>query len=394
MREEMKGKIIWQTVLVFVLISAMVTFIFSALRPAQYLVEDKFLAVSNNPEVISDKDLGETLINVLLSESFNKQVDNNAQVLKIKKYTNSNAVKVQIGGPNLGMVQRSSAKFIKMTTELAGKYYPPEEQIEIKVLTNTKIIRTPRVIIENVVKAIIGGVIFGFIIAVFTDLDLRLFRVNKNREYKTIVKQRLEKELSKKESDKLALADVEYVFNNVADSVQKTSEKNKKIKKENFSSNEKIPSEESNKTKEKKDIKVRLIAANTMLVDSGKAKEIEPPTNLPIFIEEKLAKQEGVDNSVVREGLAKITKTTILTEDNSIDNKIAKKSNKARETKKVEKKTVVKKDLLSKELNSSKTGRVSAHDIANGFAPDTQSEEGPTNQEIKDRLNRLLRGEL
>lgn len=405
----------WQTIIFFALISAMVAFIFSAIRPAQYLAESEFLVISDSIEPDCNKNLGDTLARIIVSESFEKDLKNirdiNKKVptidsnLKIENYKNSNIVNVKIGETSLSNAQSLSEHIQKTILSQAHKYYSPEDRIRIKTLVNPRIIRTPRVIMENTAKGLIIGAILGMIIALSTGLRLDIARKDKNigvkqgkkkkkekkpiyssnqkKDYKTIIKRRLEKELSKKPIKDLNLTDEEYVFKGIVKDFKKSLAKKKGIEgaipKKYLV--EKIATEK--KGSKKQTSEVRVISASTMIVgrhdkEIGKNKI---PENLPIFIEEKLSTKDR----------QQITKKRIVQYDN---NKVQQNKN----DKRVEKseKNKIKKVVKnkSKEKKMPGTKKASAHNIANGFAPDIKNTEGPSNEEIKDRLNKLLRGEL
>jgi capsular polysaccharide biosynthesis protein len=391
----------WQTIIFFALISAMTVFIFSAIRPAQYLAESEFLVISDSIESDCNKNLGDTLARVIMSESFEEDLqkirrDNKITVihidnLKVKNYKNSNIVNVKIGGTSLPNVQILSEDVQRTIISQAYKYYSPQDKIRINTLISSRIIRTPRVIMESTVMGLIGGAMLGTIIALLTGLRLDIIKRSRNigdkaekrtrkkeeksvgntardGDYKTIIKKRLEKELSKEPIENLNLTDDGYVFKGTTEDFRKSLSEKKNTKEVVLEKDflEKTPTEKSI-TKERAS-NVRVISASTMIVSrhDKEIKEDKVPENLPIFIEEKLPTKDKVV----------ATKERIINQDNSGGENKAKHS----------------RERKNEKIPGAK--KSSAHDIANGFAPDTKNTEGPSNEEIKDRLNKLLRGEL
>jgi len=139
---------------------------------------------------------------------------------------------------------------------------------------------------------------------------------------------------------------------------------------------------------------IRVISASTMIVSgqSKKIKENKAPENLPVFIEKKLPVDNGKQETP--ESLPSIPSEE--QDSNSVVDNGGEVSKKKEETK-ISEPNIIKTGLNKSDKEMTKvpgSKKASAHDIANGFAPDTKSLEGPSNEEIKDRLNKLLRGEL
>ncbi len=410
-----------QTVTFFTLVIVMMTFIYSALRPAQYLAESEFLVISNSIETDCNKELGLTLARAIISETFQKDLENMqdgdslelvANYAKVKNYKNSNIVNVQIRGVSLADTQELAENIQKTVLVQGHKYYSAEDKITIQVLISSKIIRTPKVIIENTIRGLFVGIALGFLITFLTGLRLNIFTNGKNvkvvqkharerktsysskrdRDYTAIIKSRLEKELSKDPIEDLTLVDEGYVFENRKSSIKKTSgeinEAQTSIEKKILEEGKKGAGEQHNNRSVSDD--VRVIAASTMIVGKHD-KEIESdkvPENLPIFIEDKFP----VEN-ISKENISK----ELVRNDQSEEKDSREVSAELQDKLPIEKPGVgaSEADVRNEEatiiLGSKKA---SAHDIANGFAPDLEGENGPSNEEIKDRLNRLLRGEL
>ncbi len=371
---------VWQTVVYFAVISAMLFFIFSALRPTQYLAEDKFLIISDSVNFDCNTEWSSILEEIIKSEEFQSELNklngtniqrfNFDKNIKIKS-KDRNIVVIRIGGESLNDVQKIATSIKKVVLAQADKYYSVQNAIRIKVLIDAKIIRTPKVILENTIKGFIGGLIVGLIATFLWGLRLDVLKkvdnnkkskkkkrrgiknkFQKEKVYKNIIKKRLEKELSKNPIKGLNLSDEEYAF---------TTQQN--LKKNINSGGEKNVLGETvvNKKNNSKELpNVKVIAASTMIISkqNKKHKEGKVPDNLPIFIEKEL-----VDN-----------------------NKLSLKKSNGK---------VIKTSMQNKEADITPgLKKASAHNIANGFAPDTEDDNGPSNEEIKDRLNRLLRGEL
>jgi capsular polysaccharide biosynthesis protein len=419
-----------QTIIFFMLIGAMIAFIYSALRPAQYLAESEFLVISNNIETNCDKGLGAILARIIISEAFQddlENIQNNennfivADYVKIKNYKNSNIVNIKTRGTSLAGTQKSAESIQKTILAQGHKYYSTQDKISIQTLVNSRIIRTPKVILNNALIGLMVGGIFGCVIIFATGLRLSIFTenkktkiiyeklkekkvkydANKDDDYTTIIKKRLEKELSKEPMEDLNLVEEGYVFEKTTKNYQE-----KKIIKKigqkltvNRDTGRKRITKETNNQKHA--FEVRVIAASTMIVGkhNKKIKEDKVPENLPIFVKEGLSTQVDKQKDIITKGDSdKKTK--------SDDLEIIKKKEVTNQSKidhQIEKITLVDKNNFSKVkpsiknkslVNTPSAKKASAHDIANGFAPDLENENGPSNEEIKDRLNRLLRGEL
>lgn len=362
-----------QTIVFFALSSAMVAFIFSAVRPAQYLLNSEFLVISDSAEGGCEDNLGSTLVRIINSESFHKDLEfekledkvNGDTKIKVKNYKNSNIVNVKVSGGALVNTQKIALGVEKIILAETHKYYAARDEIKVKVLVSPTIIRTPKVILENSLKGLLGGSIFGFIVVTLTGFRVNIFQKktqvkskkentrkstkkkkgkqkNKNSEkYENIVKECLEKELTKESTGKLTLTEENYVFPTVKKTNQKVKDK-----------------------KKKEAFKIRVISASTMIVGKQNKKILndKAPDNLPVFTENATRKESYNHKSDIS------------------------------------KKTIIKNKLKSNESvlknKPTKAKKASAHDIANGFAPDDNIVQGPTNEEIKNRLNKLLRGEL
>ena len=409
-----------QTVIFFTLVSVMVTFIYSALRPAQYLAESEFLVISNSIEADCDKELGATLARAIISETFQKDLENIqvgenklivANYVKVKNYKNSNIINVRTRGTSLADTQKLSENIQKTLLSQGGKYYSAQDKIVIQTLISSKIIRTPKVILENTLKGLFAGIVLGTIITFSTGLRLNIFTNDKNvnlaqkkirekkskqdrssnGDYTAIIKNRLEKELSKEPIEDLALVDDGYVFKQRKAVTEKVAGKINEIQTLSNKKRLKEGVQEGGEQGVDSSVSdVRVIAASTMIVGKHD-KEIEAdkvPDNLPIFIEENLPVEE-VKKEIVSEEIVRPN------QDNGED--IAKTSGELQEKLPIEKPSTVVPEINTRNENVNTTPgskKASAHDIANGFAPDLEGENGPSNEEIKDRLNRLLRGEL
>ena len=427
----------WQTVLFFTLVGAMMMFIFSSLRPAQYVAETEILVVSDSLKTINynySNNLGSTLVRVILSESFYNDIQKYTgktfadENLKARYNKNNNIVNIKIYGKSLFDVQNTLENISKTLIVEADKYYSPQSNIRIKILTSAKIIRTPKIILENTVRGFLGGFIFGGIIVLFTGLKLNLFNKRNKKKYDSIIKQRLEHELTGQSNRELNLEEERYVFkDNVIqtkrslvdkkEKILKTQMKKKAVQDDKNNVNKKdeakdkkefiddikesvvvvdnlgsIYTEEQVKEdkREKQGHQARVIASSMMIV--ANSKKTPAPNNLPIFTgkfekKQKVESREVESREVVGSGADKkdgATKNTSVVDKISVDEKnLNKQENNS---------VVVKGDRSSVEINNTK--KPSAHDIANGFAPEEKGIEGPTTEEIKDRLNKLLRGEL
>ena len=402
-----------QTIIFFTLTGAMIAFIFSALRPAQYLAESEFLVISNNIEVSCNKNLGAILAKVIASESFQENMINKDSEkyvlnnhLKIKEYKNTNVVNVKIWGSSLANTQKVSENVENIILTQGYRYYSLEDKIIIKSLINSKIIRTPRVIIESTIGGLFGGAILGLVVMFLTGLRLDIFQNNKNintekkkvqpqakktthsskkKDYTAIIKNRLEKELSKKPIENLVLANEEYVFTKETKHRRKLLVKNNKseeiIAKKDSTEAIDLPARDIQRTS----LKVRVIAVSTMIVGkhNKKIEKDKVPENLPVFIEKELEiNNDGQEDVPV--GISSSEQV------NARNVNVKKEAQEKTAKKRAEDEIETGKKMT--QMPGSK--KVSAHDIANGFAIDTKDTDGPSNEEIKDRLNRLLRGEL
>ena len=71
-----------QTILFFALVTSMVIFIYSALRPAQYLIESEFLVISDSLDSGCENNLGSVLSRVIKSKNFQNDLKNKLSLKK------------------------------------------------------------------------------------------------------------------------------------------------------------------------------------------------------------------------------------------------------------------------------------------------------------------------
>ncbi len=354
--------IFWQTILFCIVIFGMIAFIYSALRPNQYSAESKFLIIPSTNKNTCVINLGKTFSEIILSESFynalikkdkfyltflpkNKYSLKNNSKIKIKSYKNTSIVKITVYDNSLHNVQKILTDIEDITKEQFFQYYPLQNTLKIKLLSKSKVIRAPRIILENTFYGLIIGFIISLIMIETIKLDLKLVPTSNRKKYNTIIKQKLKRELLTKNQNNLFFND-DYTFEK---NLQKLSKKGKLL----ITKNNSLLKKESQKTEisEKdrmKTVPVRVIASNMMLKMENKV--APPPENLPVFIDYCEKKSKKITSPSKKNGISP-----------------GDKSNKK---------------------------RPSAHDIANGFAPDRNNLNNPSNEEIKDRLNKLLRGEL
>lgn len=252
-------------------------------------------------------------------------------------------------------------------------------------------------------EGMFAGLVIGLFIVCFTGFRLDLS--SKNKKPQSIVRQRLKKELEQSNLKKELEPEVEeYTFSSsglAKKNLSKSKEAIKPRQKKDIKKLSKITTETKKRTKSTLQIKPRLIYLNTftnkdLKEKSKKEQEKEiVPDNLPIFTEDKYNKEEE-ENNISEKRTEKQIKEKEETE-NVFENK--RRKNKKEDTPDIPKNNISEREKIFSNVEPHEIRKPNAHNIANGFtppiAPDAPADdEDLTAEEIKDRLNRLLRGDL
>ncbi len=388
----------WQTVLFFVILLGSAVFIGSVFGLGGYVAETDLLVVASNPQVkrtYNYGDLGQTLKVVLREDAFHKllqdkfNLDISDNKIRVKHHRETDILQIRVKGRSVSVVQKNIKNIHQTIITYAPEYYSPNDKVIVKTLKAPQIIDNYTLAWQRGLEGAVAGLLMGLLIVWLTDfrLDLSL----RNKSPRAIIRQKLKTELERSHFKKELEPELEeYVFS--AKGLLKNGQ---------------LEIDKKNKTvarKQKKvTIKPRFIALNTFLNDDLKAKRQKEiiPDNLPVFTEEKY-------NDEVK-STEKITKDKILNKAKSINSRKSTIKKSESIVPKEEKQTKKRPEGKGKEivqqtkkvvssLEKSETKNHSAHNIANGFIPpvipNVPADEDLNPAEIKDRLNRLLRGDL
>ena len=411
----------WQTVIFFALVLGSVVFIGSVFGLNGYSAETKFLIISNNQaKEYPCGSLGKTMEVVFREKEFyeilkNKfSIDIPAKNIHLKHYQKTDIIKIDLKADSIDRAQKNINKVFQAVVKMAPEYYPPVANIGIKTLEKPQVVDNFNLSLQRGGIAFLVGLIIGFLVVGLTDFRLRLFSGAEKMD-RSIVSQKLKQELNRANKQKILEPEIEeYVFQNgrtekvvsdnkVAgeDDLVKYKKKEKKRKEKNIKreKQEKRPVHSVGKVSDHS-IEVHEISLNTFKsgLQEKKRNKSVVPDNLPVFVDdvynEELTgsspEEEGANSNIKDEEALKSTEkenAKEVMEQNDNEEQSLGNEQKAEEDNPVS---------TLEEVKIKK--RPSAHNIANGFAPDQPSNmpnnEELTTEEIKERLNKLLRGDL
>ena len=414
----------WQTILFFAILFGSSVFVGSVFGLGGYIGETDLLVVANNQNVTRNYnygDLGQTLkivlkeetFNKLLKEKFNLEID--SKDIKIRHYKKTDILRIKVKAHSVVDAQNKISVLHQAIVSKAPEYYAKSDKTMVKTLKKPQVIDSYTLARQRGLFGLGVGFFVGLFVVWLTDFRLNLF--SKDRSSQAIVRQKLKKELENSAVQKELKPEVdEYVFSAeglLKNGLAEKSERNKpfEFKKETEKILPKKQKVRKSSVKQSSEIKPRVISLNTF-VENGLGKknkkqskqqlEKKPekeivPDNLPIFVEDKY-------NNEIEQGEIDIQeKVPSKKEKKTVTGRVVsgkeRKTNKIKESgDSVQKKTVDKQKVVSN-VEPHEIRKPNAHNIANGFTPPIASDipsgdEDLTPEEIKDRLNRLLRGDL
>ncbi len=414
----------WQTILFFAILFGSSVFVGSVFGLGGYIGETDLLVVANNQNVTRNYnygDLGQTLKIVLKEETFNKllkekfNLEINSKDIKTRHYKKTDILQIKVKGNSDTDAQNKINAIHKAITLTAPEYYAKGDEIAVKTLKKPQVVDSYTLAWQRGLFGLGVGFFVGLLIVWLTDFRLNLF--SKDRSSQAIVRQKLKKELENSAVQKELKPEVdEYVFSAeglLKNGLAEKSERDKpfEFKKETEKILPKKQKARKSSVKQSSEIKPRVISLNTFAEDglgkknkkqSKQQLEKKPekeiiPDNLPIFVEDKY-------NNEIEQGEIDIQeKVPSKKEKKTVTGRVVsgkeRKTNKIKESgDSVQKKTVDKQKVVSN-VEPHEIRKPNAHNIANGFTPPIASDipnddEDLTPEEIKDRLNRLLRGDL
>ncbi len=411
----------WQTVLFFVILLGSAAFIGSVFGLGGYVAETDLLVIASNPQIdraYNYGDLGQTLEVVLREDAFHKLLQDKFSFdvpnkkIRIRHYKKTDVLKIKVRDKSVANTQRDIKNIYQAIILYAPEYYAQSDKVIIKTLKAPQIVDNYTLAWQRGLKGAFAGLVVGLLVIWFTDFRLDLSLQGKTS--RAIVRQKLKNELERSNFKKELEPEVEeYVFpakNLLKSNQSKKPKKDKRkqfSKKQNKSDLKEYGLAEENKTattnQGKITIKPQFIALNTFVDDDLKNKRQKEiiPDNLPVFVDEKYNKeneleQENSDNKSTEKAEEINVGRSISKETKNITQK---EEGQAKETvEKKYKKNIQQSKKIISSLEKSETKTPSAHNIANGFTPpvipDIPADEDLSPEEIKDRLNKLLRGDL
>ncbi len=414
----------WQTILFFAILFGSSVFVGSVFGLGGYIGETDLLVVANSQNVTRNYnygDLGQTLkivlkeetFNKLLKEKFNLEID--SKDIKIRHYKKTDILRIKVKAHSVVDAQNKISVLHQAIVSKAPEYYAKSDKTMVKTLKKPQVIDSYTLARQRGLFGLGVGFFVGLFVVWLTDFRLNLF--SKDRSSQAIVRQKLKKELENSTVQKELKPEVdEYVFSAeglLKNGLAEKTEKNKpfELKKKTEKILPKKQKVRKSSVKQSSEIKPRVISLNTF-VENGLGKknkkqskqqlEKKPekeivPDNLPIFVEDKY-------NNEIEQGEIDIQeKVPSKKEKKTVTGRVVsgkeRKTNKTKESgDSVQKKTVDKQKVVSN-VEPHEIRKPNAHNIANGFTPPIASDipsgdEDLTPEEIKDRLNRLLRGDL
>jgi len=392
----------WQTILFFAILLGSSVYIFSVFVFDKYTAETEILLISNNINQSRNYcygDFGSTLKRIVPSEVFLRELNQKYSIniakndIKIKHVKNTDIITIIVSAISSDRAQQKITILHKYIIKNAQNYFAKNDFITVKTLINPKLIDRQKLIYQNLLKGVFAGLILGIIMVWFTDFRLNLFRAKKY--HNDIVSKRIKEELTKKgkvEND-LYINDGGYIFGK-----KKNTQTSEAIVK-SVKNKRKVLDKETAKSIIKKKVSSQKVA--TQIISLNVPSPLEKnssfvPENLPVFVKKKYNKKNSeVTVSKKEKGKEVIEKNTRRKKEKPfIKSKLF-----IEETKNISKKNIFDKGKNSDSNNIDKeVGRdkkPSAHNIANGFSIDADVTKNlESAEDIKDRLNKLLRGDL
>ncbi len=412
----------WQTILFFAILIGSTIFVGSVFGLGGYVAETDLLVVSNNQNIVRNYnygDLGQTLkivlkeetFNKLLKEKFNLEID--SRDIKIRHYKKTDILRVKVKAHSVVDAQNKISVLHQAIVSRAPEYYAKSDKITVKTLKKPQVVDSYTLAWQRGLFGLGVGFFIGLLVVWLTDFRLNLF--SKDRSSQTIIRQKLKKELENSAIQKELKPEIdEYVFSAeglLKNGLAEKPERNKpfELKKKTEKILPKKQKIRKSSVKQSSEIKPRIISLNTF-VEDGLSKKVKKqskqqlkkraekevvPDNLPVFVEDKYNNEiEQEKKSVQKEIQNKRIEKEVM---DSVDKK--KKKDKTEEFLDNTQKKVVKKQKVISNVEPHEIRKPNAHNIANGYTPPVVSDvptndEDLTPEEIKDRLNRLLRGDL
>ncbi len=414
----------WQTILFFAILFGSSVFVGSVFGLGGYIGETDLLVVANSQNVTRNYnygDLGQTLkivlkeetFNKLLKEKFNLEID--SKDIKIRHYKKTDILRIKVKAHSVVDAQNKISVLHQAIVSKAPEYYAKSDKTMVKTLKKPQVIDSYTLARQRGLFGLGVGFFVGLFVVWLTDFRLNLF--SKDRSSQAIVRQKLKKELENSTVQKELKPEVdEYVFSAeglLKNGLAEKSERNKpfEFKKETEKILPKKQGVRTSSVKQLSEIKPRVISLNTF-VEDGLSKKVKKqpkqqlikkaekevvPDNLPIFVEDKYNNEIEQGEIDIQEKVPSKKEKKTVTE--RVVSGKERKTNKTKESgDSVQKKTVDKQKVVSN-VEPHEIRKPNAHNIANGFTPPIASDipsgdEDLTPEEIKDRLNRLLRGDL
>ncbi len=412
----------WQTVLFFVILLGSAVFIGSVFGLGGYVAETDLLVVASNPQInraYNYGDLGQTLKVVLREDAFHKLLQDKFSFdvpdkkIRVRHYKKTDVLKIKVRDKSVANTQKDIKNIYQAIVSYAPEYYTQSDKIIIKTLKAPQLVDSYTLAWQRGLEGAFAGLVVGLLVIWFTDFRLDLSLQGKSS--RAIVRQKLRRELERSNFKKELEPEVEeYVFtsngllkNGQLEKLKKEKEK-QSSKKQNQNALKKsnlteVDQKNKRSNQDKITIKPQCITLNTFVDDDLKGRRQKEiiPDNLPVFVDEKYNKeneleQENSDN-----------KSTEKVEEVSVDKSISKETEniiqkEERQVKEVaekeDKKNIQQPQKVISSLEKPEAKIPSAHNIANGFTPpvipDIPADEDLSPEEIKDRLNKLLRGDL
>jgi len=375
------------------------------------------LIISNNEaKEYSCGSLGKTMEVVFREKDFYEMLKNKfsinipAKNIHLKYYQKTDIIKINLRAGSVDGAQKNIDKVFQSMIKMAPEYYPSVANISIKTLEKPQVVDNFNLSLQRGGIAFLIGLIIGLFVIELTNFRLQLLPSTEKRA-RGIVSQKLKQELDKVSKQKILEPEIEeYVFQNGR--VEKITLNNWRTKQNNLSEYKKTKKKKTEKIIKQKEkptlfpdkfsdnsIEVHEISLNAFKTDLQKEKPNKPvvPDNLPIFIDDDynkelaiLAQQEKTNSNIDNKAVAENVEEEIIKETIERDSNTGKS---------FENKQKIKEDNIVTVLEEIKIKKKSsAHNIANGFAPDQPSNmpdnKELTTEEIKERLNKLLRGDL
>jgi len=399
----------WQTILFFAILLGSTTFILSVFVFNKYTAETELLVISNNINQSRNYrygDFGSTLKQIVPSEVFLEELNQKTLInlakndIKIKHVESTDIIVITVSAISSDRAQQKITALHRYIIKNAQNYFAKNDFITVKTLIKPKLIDRQKLIYQNLLRGAFAGLILGIIVVWFTDFRLNLFKVKKY--HSNIVSKKIKEELTKKSKVKndLYINDEGYIFD------KKENAQISKITAKTVKNKRKVLDRKITKLGIKKfpsqKIKAQIISLNSPSPLGADNPSV--PENLPVFIREKYNEEnnemmvEGKENLYKKrkeEKKKKVIKKMVRTKKEKpfIKSKLF-----IKETKNISGKNVFNKEKngdfnIDEEVGRDK--KPSAHNIANGFSVDADITKNlESAEDIKDRLNKLLRGDL